>query len=75
MTEELKTIQLPSNESAIALCGPREENLKTITQLTGAQIVLRGQELLISGTEKQVGRTSELLRALKPFWKYGKRIA
>lgn len=75
MTEELKTIQLPSNESAIALCGPREENLKTITQLTGAHLVLRGQELLISGTEKQVDRTYELVRALKPFWKYGKRIA
>jgi phosphate starvation-inducible PhoH-like protein len=36
--------------------------------------VLRGQELLISGTEKQVERVSSLVRSLKPFWKEGKSI-
>jgi phosphate starvation-inducible PhoH-like protein len=75
MTEGLQTIAMPSNESAIALAGAREENLKTIAQQTGAQLVLRGQELIISGTVAQVARTCELVRSLKPFWKSGKRIS
>ncbi len=74
MSEVSKTIQLPSNESAIALAGEREENIKTISRKTGASLVLRGQELLISGTEKQVERVSSLVRSLKPFWKEGKSI-
>ena len=75
MTEPLKTIQLPSNESAIALAGTREENLKTLSRITGATLVLRGQELLLSGTEQQVERTTEIVRSLKVFWQDGKRIS
>lgn len=75
MTEELKTIQLPSNESAIALAGSKEENLKFLAQTTGAKLVLRGQELLISGTANQVECASEIVRSLKPLWKDAKRIA
>ncbi|HEY9613362.1 PhoH family protein, partial [Allocoleopsis sp.] len=75
MSEVPKTIQLSNNESAIALSGERDENLKTLSRLTGANLVLRGQELLISGTEKQVERASSLVRSLKPFWNEGKAIA
>lgn len=74
MSEVLKTIQLQSNESAIALAGEREENLKTLSRQTGATLVLRGQELVISGTEKQVERTLSLVRSLKTFWQEGKTI-
>lgn len=74
MSEVLKTIQLPSNESAIALAGEREENIKILSRQTGATLVMRGQELLISGTENQVERVSSLVRSLKPFWKDGKSI-
>jgi phosphate starvation-inducible PhoH-like protein len=74
MSEALKTIQLPSNESAIALAGEREENIKILSRQTGATLVMRGQELLISGTENQVERASSLVRSLKPFWKDGKSI-
>lgn len=74
MSEVSTTIQLPSNESAIALAGDREENIKTLSRHTGATLVLRGQELLISGTEKQVERVSSLVRSLKPFWKDGQSI-
>ena len=48
------TIELPTPASAIALAGPQEENLKRLSQQTGASLVLRGQSLLISGTEKQI---------------------
>ncbi len=75
MSEVPKTIQLPNNESAIALSGERDENLKTLSRLTGANLVLRGQDLIISGTEKHVERASSLVRSLKPFWNEGKAIA
>lgn len=74
MSEVSKTIELPSQSSAIALAGEREENLKTLSRQTGANLVLRGQELLISGTEKQVERVSSLVRSLKSFWKEGESI-
>ncbi|MDP8964075.1 MAG: PhoH family protein [Cyanobacteriota bacterium] len=74
MTEASKTIQLPSNESAIALAGDREENLRTLSRQTGANLVLRGQELVISGTQKQVERASSLVRSLKTFWQEGKTV-
>ena len=74
MSEASKTIQLPSNESAIALAGNREENIKTLSQQTGATLVIRGQELLISGTQKQVERAQALVSALKPFWQEGKMV-
>lgn len=75
MTEELKAIHLPSNESAIALAGNREENLKILAQATGATLALRGQELLISGTNHQIEQASGLVRSLQPLWKDGKRIS
>ncbi|MBD2022021.1 PhoH family protein [Leptolyngbya sp. FACHB-36] len=74
MTEAL-TIQLPSVESAIALAGEREENLKTLARQTGATLVLRGQELLISGTNSQVKLADRLVRSLKDFWSQGKTIS
>lgn len=68
------TIELPSPESAIALAGNREENLKQLAQQTGATVVLRGQELLVSGTDKQVELIEQLVRSLEPYWSSGKSI-
>lgn len=58
----------------MVLVGDRESNLKLLSQRTGASLVLRGQELLISGTQKQVERVSSVVRSLKPFWLEGRRI-
>lgn len=74
MSEASKTIQLPSNESAIALAGSREENIRTLSRQTGATLVIRGQELLISGTPKQMEQVQALVSALKPFWVEGKMV-
>ena len=74
MSEVSKTIQLPSNESAIALGGTREDNLKILSRQTGATLALRGQELVITGTQKQVERVSSVVRILKSFWQEGKNI-
>jgi phosphate starvation-inducible PhoH-like protein len=35
---------------------------------------VRGQELVISGTQKQVERASSLVRSLKTFWQEGKTV-
>lgn len=72
---ETLTVQLPSVESAIALAGTQENNLKTLARQTGASLVLRGQELLISGTETQIDLCSRLIQSLKDYWSEGKSIA
>ncbi len=69
------TIQLLSIDSAIALAGYAEENLRTISKLTGANLVLRGQELLISGTPKQMEIASSLVRSLENLWNVGSIIS
>ncbi|WP_009632337.1 PhoH family protein [Synechocystis sp. PCC 7509] len=72
---EASTIQLPSVESAIALSGEREENLKAIARQTGALLVLHGQELYISGTQPQVELSCKLVRSLEYLWIKGKSIS
>jgi phosphate starvation-inducible protein PhoH and related proteins len=74
MSEKL-TIELPSVASAIALGGYQEENLKILSRQTGATVVLRGQELLISGTDSQVELCEKLVRSLSSFWSEGKTIS
>lgn len=72
---EVASIQLPSVESAIALAGAQENNLKILSEQTGAMLVLRGQELLISGTSSQVLFCSQLVYSLEALWRAGKSIA
>ncbi|HLP89384.1 MAG TPA: PhoH family protein [Nostocaceae cyanobacterium] len=69
------TIQLPNTSSAIALAGYGEENLKLLSRQTGATLVLRGQELLISGTQKQIELAAQLVRSLEEIWSKGNNIA
>ena len=72
---EVLTIVLPNQESAIALSGEHEENLKSLARQTGATLVLRGQELYISGTDKQIQLCSQLVRSLEDLWGKGKSIS
>lgn len=69
------TIQLPNIPSAIALAGYGEANLKFLSQQTGANLVLRGQELLIAGQEKQVDLAVRLVRSLENLWSKGNNIS
>lgn len=68
-------ITLPDINSAIALAGYSEANLKLLAQQTGANIVLRGQELLISGTDNQRELASKLVRSLENLWSTGNIIS
>ncbi|MBV9388944.1 MAG: PhoH family protein [Chroococcidiopsidaceae cyanobacterium CP_BM_ER_R8_30] len=72
---EVSTIELPSPESAIALSGEQEENLKNLSRQTGATLALRGQELYISGTQKQIDLCHRLVRSLEDLWVHGKSIS
>jgi phosphate starvation-inducible protein PhoH and related proteins len=68
------TIELPTPDSAIAIAGEREENLKQLARQTGATVVLRGQALVISGTEAQVNLVERLVRSLEPYWSQGRAV-
>ncbi len=68
-------IQLPNIPSAMALGGDREENLKLLSRQTGANLVLRGQELHIGGTEAQVHLAAQLVRSLEEIWIKGNTIS
>lgn len=74
MAEAFK-IELPNIASAIALAGDGEENLKLLSQQTGASLVLRGQDLHISGTPKQIDLASRLVRSLEDIWIKGNTIS
>ena len=75
MTETSQTIQLPSIDSAIALGGVNEDNLNFLSRHTGVKLILRGQDLLILGTEKAVARTIKVVRSLEPLWSEAKIIS
>jgi phosphate starvation-inducible protein PhoH and related proteins len=69
------TIELSSNERAVALAGSQEENLKLIARATGARLVLRGQDLTIGGTTVQLERAHAIISLLQPLWHSGKQIS
>jgi phosphate starvation-inducible PhoH-like protein len=75
MTERSETIRLPSVESAIALAGNGEENLKLLSRHTGVQLTMRGRDLLIYGQTKAVERCLQVLLSLKPYWDEAKPIS
>ena len=72
---ETFTLPLPSPESAIALSGIQEDNLKTLARQTGATIALRGQELLITGTSSQIALIKRLIGSLEESWSKGQAIS
>jgi phosphate starvation-inducible protein PhoH and related proteins len=74
LMQETLTIELPTAESAIALSGASEANLKLMARMTGAALVLRGQELVISGTKAQVVQVEEVVNSLAADWVKGKVI-
>lgn len=73
--EHTASIDLSSPESAIAFSGAGDENLKLLSQQTGASVVLRGQELLIAGTETAVTLVRDMVMALEPLWSQGDSVS
>jgi phosphate starvation-inducible PhoH-like protein len=75
MTQTSQTIELPRPENVIALAGFGEENLKLIGRQTGAQIILRGQEINIFGETNAVARAYQIIQSLQIYWKDSKSIS
>ena len=73
--EKTVTLEIPSSDGAIALAGYHEDNLKLIAQQTGATVVLRGQDLILCGTENQVDLSQRLIQALEPLWSKGQGLS
>ncbi|MDX2097312.1 MAG: PhoH family protein [Leptolyngbyaceae cyanobacterium bins.59] len=71
---ESSSIELPSPQSAVVLTGYQGENLKALGRESGATVVLRGQELVISGSAEQIQICHRLVQLLEDFWKAGKTI-
>ncbi|MCJ8279531.1 MAG: PhoH family protein [Rivularia sp. ALOHA_DT_140] len=69
------TIELPDIPSAMALAGSQEENLKLLARQSGATVVLRGQELYVSGTQKQIDLVSRLIKSLEDIWTKGNTLS
>ena len=56
------TLQLQHHDEARALFGARDENLRRLCGVTGTQVVLRGNQIRIQGSEEQVLRCRETLK-------------
>ncbi|MEM9508834.1 MAG: PhoH family protein [Cyanobacteria bacterium P01_E01_bin.35] len=74
MTQTSQTIKLPDSQSAIALAGSNEQNLKLLSRHTSVNLVLRGLDLLLTGQEKAVNRCARAIRTLEPLWSMGKPL-
>ncbi|MCA9063209.1 MAG: PhoH family protein [Planctomycetaceae bacterium] len=55
-------VPLRHHTVALALFGPGDENLRKLCQQTGAQVVLRGSEIRITGDEEQVAQCQQTLQ-------------
>ncbi|WP_247215753.1 PhoH family protein [Synechococcus sp. C9] len=67
-------LPLPNRASALALAGVGEVNLRQLTQATGVQAVLRGQELHLVGQESQVNQCMQVVDALAHLWRRGQPV-
>jgi phosphate starvation-inducible protein PhoH and related proteins len=72
---ETLTIHLPDIPSTLNLIGPNEENLRLLEDQTGAQLILRGQDLLIAGTEEQIKLSQQMIGSLESLWQRGRQIS
>ncbi|MCX5947661.1 MAG: PhoH family protein [Cyanobacteria bacterium] len=62
-------------ESALALAGAAEINLRRIEALTGCTLQLRGLDLRLSGRPAQLERAAGLIELLRPLWQRGEPVA
>ncbi|BCX11829.1 MAG: phosphate starvation protein PhoH [Thermosynechococcus sp.] len=74
-TRESLTIDLHSIESAIALVGEQEANLRIFAAQTGATLVLRGRDLYITGTPAQIQLCQQLIQDLSTLWREGRPVS
>jgi len=69
------SIDLPDNQSAIAISGAKQEILHKLEELTGAKLVIRGLQLEIKGQANQLERASSIVELMRPIWEEGQIIS
>lgn len=66
------TIQLDSTDKQLELFGPADGHLRLLRQSLGVQVAARGANLIISGREKNIKKTAEIIdRMQKHLVKHG----
>lgn len=68
-------LDLPDSDAALALAGEAESMLHHLQELTGASLVLRGLQLVITGRSKQIERAAAVVELVRPFWREGQSVS
>ena len=66
---------LPDPEAALALAGAAESTLHRLEALTGASLVLRGLQLIITGRPTQIERAAAVVELVRPIWQDGQAVS
>ena len=69
------TFDLPDSNAALALAGEAESTLHRLEALTGASLVLRGLQLVISGRPAQLERAAAVIELVRPIWAEGQAVS
>ena len=64
-------LDLPDSYAALALAGEAEATLHRLEALTGASLVLRGLQLVITGRSAQIERAASVVELVRPIWQEG----
>ena len=67
-------LDLPDPDAALALAGEAEATLHRLGALTGASLVLRGLQLVITGRPTQIERAAAVVELVRPIWQDGQAI-
>ena len=67
-------LDLPDSDAALALAGEAEATLHGLGALTGAGLVLRGLQLVITGRSTQIERAAAVVELVRPIWQDGQAI-
>ena len=67
-------LDLPDPDAALALAGEAESTLHRLGALTGASLVLRGLQLVITGRSSQIERAAAVVELVRPIWQDGQSI-
>ena len=66
---------LPDPQAALALAGAAETTLHRLEALTGASLVLRGLQLMITGRPTQIERAAAVVELVRPIWQDGQAVS
>ena len=68
-------LDLPNTEAALALAGEAETTLHRLEALTGASLVLRGLQLVITGRPTQIERAAAVVELVRPLWQGAQAVS